>query len=162
MLKSNAKTFLLKHPRKTIRGLLDNENRGNDSSGELSVRDIESSIEVILMKQYSSNKIGFVFENEDKSQKFFSCNALTQDAGIEIARQRIRLPHLFGNCALLHRTIEELEERQIEVAEWQNNPWLQGELILLFDDDNSTHLCGYRLYYDFEVGLVVEKEENNG
>lgn len=160
--KSNAKTFLLKHPRKTIRGLLDNENRGNDSSGELSVRDIESSIEVILMKQYSSNKIGFVFENEDKSQKFFSCNALTQDAGIEIARQRIRLPHLFGNCALLYRTIEELEERQIEVAEWQNNPWLQGELILLLDNDNSTHLCGYRLYYDFEVGLVVEKEENNG
>ena len=48
------------------------------------------------------------------------------------------------------------------MAEWQNNPWLQGELILLLDNDNSTHLCGYRLYYDFEVGLVVEKEENNG
>lgn len=51
---------------------------------------------------------------------------------------------------------------QYEMSVWQRNPWLQGELILLLDADNTAQLCGYDLHYDFELGLVVEKEDKNG
>lgn len=58
--------------------------------------------------------------------------------------------------------IDALEERQKVLAVWQKNPWLQGGLILVLDSENSTTLCGYRICYDFEIGLVVEKEEKDG
>ena len=50
---------------------------------------------------------------------------------------------------------------KMTIVEWQKNPWLQGEEILLLDSENTTTLCGHRLHYDFEMGLVEEKEEKN-
>lgn len=155
-----AKTFLLKRPKKNIQKILSNEFRNDDQNGNMSVRDIQSSIEIILMKLYSENMIGFV--SDTKKEKVFSSCFLEEKDGIEIARQRLYLPHLFGNPGLIRQVIDALEERQKVLAVWQKNPWLQGELILVLDSENSTTLCGYRICYDFEIGLVVEKEEKDG
>lgn len=37
----------------------------------------------------------------------------------------------------------------------------RGGGVLLLDSENTTTLCGHRLHYDFEMGLVEEKEEKN-
>lgn len=157
--KNNAKAFLLKHPRRTIQGMLANQYLDESQKGNMSVRDIESSIEIIIMKQYKKNKIGFVCSDVEKDMKMFDKNFLSDNDAIEIARQRLYLPRLFANSGLLYRAIDELENKQNELAAWQQNPWLQGELILLIDTDNTANLCGYCLHYDFDLGLVVEKEE---
>ena len=160
--RNNAKAFLLKYPRKTIQGMLTNEYLDKTQKGNMSVRDIESSIEVIIMKRYEQNKIGFVCSDTGNSIRMFDCNFLSEEDGVEIARQRLYLPRLFANPGLLYRAIDELEKMQYEMSVWQRNPWLQGELILLLDADNTAQLCGYDLHYDFELGLVVEKEDKNG
>lgn len=69
---SNAKCFLLKYPRKeNIRGMLENENPDSNQNGDMSVRDIESSIEIIIMKQYNENEFGFVYSNNRSMIKDF-------------------------------------------------------------------------------------------
>lgn len=160
---SNAKCFLLKYPRKeNIRGMLENENPDSNQNGDMSVRDIESSIEIIIMKQYNDDEIGFVYSNNHSNDKRFHRHNLSDEDGIEIARQRLYLPQLFSSPWMLHQTIKELEDLQNKLPDWQHNPWLQGELIVLLDNNNTANLCGHRLYYDFELGLIVEKEETHG
>ncbi len=161
---NRAKTYLLKRPRKDkkIQGILDNEYQNEEQKGDMSVRDIQSSIEIILMRQYEEDKIGFVYMNKNQPTTLYDYDHLEGEAGIKIARQRMYLPRLFGEPWLLYKVIEELENRQTPLKVWQQNPWLQGELILVLDSNNTTTLCGYRIYYDFEIGLVVDKEERDG
>ncbi len=140
--------------------MLENENPDSNQNGDMSVRDIESSIEIIIMKQYNENEIGFVYSDNRSNDKRFHRQNLSDEDGIEIARQRLYLPQLFSSPWMLHQTIKELEDLQNKLPDWQHNPWLQGELIVLFDNNNTANLCGHRLYYDFELGLTVEKEGN--
>lgn len=159
---SNAKCFLLKCPRKeNIRGMLENEHPDTKQNGDMSVRDVESSIEVIIMKQFDNDKIVFVCSDQNSDQKIFNRTNLTNDEGIEIARQRLYLPKLFSSPWMLRKSISELEKMQNSLSAWQQNPWLQGELIVLLDKNNTTKLCGYQLHYDFDLGLVTEKEEKD-
>lgn len=159
---NRAKTFLLKYPKKGMCGMLDNEYHSDDVAGNMSVRDIESSIEIIIMRRYEDGRIGCVDDLEGETHQLYDCKKLTEEEGLEIARQRVYLPKLFGKPWLLKRAIDELEEMQKEYEELQTNSWLQGELIMLLDCNNQATLCGYRLYYDYEIGLVVEKEDKDG
>jgi hypothetical protein len=45
------------------------------------------------------------------------------------------------------------------LSEWQKSHWLKGALALILDDKYSARLCGYRLTYDQEYGLIYEKED---
>jgi CRISPR-associated endonuclease/helicase Cas3 len=59
--------------------------------------------------------------------------------------------------------VSELEKLNIErLLEWQRSPWLKGELVLLLDENLSAELCGYRLQYSKQRGLVYEKEDQDG
>ena len=57
--------------------------------------------------------------------------------------------------------LEELKRRSAALDEWQQSPWLQGELVLLLDQDNATTLNGYCLTYDRETGLHCTKEDHD-
>lgn len=159
--KGRARTFLLSRPQNNIQRILDNEHQGGEKKGKMGVRDITSSIEVIIMKEFGENEIGFVGESRNSRTKVFRFDYLEEEDGIDIARQRIYLPHLFAVKGMMGKTMDELQKRQARLKEWQKNPWLQGEEILLLDSENTTTLCGHRLHYDFEMGLVEEKEEKN-
>ena len=47
------------------------------------------------------------------------------------------------------------------LAEWQQSPWLRGELFLLLDENGRTMLNGIPLRYSRTDGLCMEKEEEN-
>ena len=47
------------------------------------------------------------------------------------------------------------------LAEWQQSPWLRGELFLLLDENGRTMLNGIPLRYSRADGLCMEKEEEN-
>lgn len=152
-----ARTFLLNKPRSGITGMLTNSFIRDEEDGRMSVRDSDSSIEIILLRQDSD---GIRFLGSDAEEKCFCTDKMPdEESCISIARQRLRLPGLFGRDYIIDDVIHELDERQKELALWKESAWLKGEEILLLDSDNTAELCGYNLYYDKNVGLKYQKKE---
>lgn len=159
--KARADQFLLlcgRASRKTIENILSNEDTTNEKYAESSVRDSASSIEVLLMKRGEDGKI--VFVNESFGEFYIDSWAVPDfEVGKKIAQERLRLPHVF--CYNERSVIDELEERNIkELSSWQKCPWLQGELVLLLDQESKTELNGYILSYDGEKGLVCIRKDS--
>lgn len=158
--KARAEQFLLSHngvSGKTIENILRNQDTTDERYAESSVRDAASSIEVLLMKRGEDDKIVFVDESHGE---FYIDRWAVPDfkVGKKIAQERLRLPHVF--CYNERSVIDELEERNIrELSAWQECPWLQGELILLLDQEGKTELNGYILSYDGEKGLVCIRKD---
>lgn len=157
--KSNAKQYLLKKPIMGIRGILSNEDKSADSSGEQRVRDAGTTIEIILMREEDSEKVCFLDQKKYGDEKILKSSMPEDELAQRILRQRIRLPQIFSTEWMIEKTIDELEKRQDMVAVWQKSPWLSGELILLLDKNNETSLNGYKLCYDFSKGLTCDKQE---
>ena len=79
---------------------------------------------------------------------------------MEIARQRLRLPHRLCISYQIDQTVEQLERQtQQAVGEWQYSKWLQGELFLIFDRNRTAKIGTTRLTYSVQNGLETEKEE---
>lgn len=145
--KQKAKNFQIAKPKskKLIRGWLDLKKPVNDLVGDASVRDIEDSIEVILVKKVNDEFMlldGENIENVDSAK---------------IASETIRLPRRLTFD--IEATISELEkETRSLFADWKIDPWLKKSLVLCLDKHNSTHFNGYKVIYKPELGLVCEKE----
>lgn len=159
-----AEGYLLREPpKKRIENILDNEEETSEKYADASVRDATSAIEVLLMKRNKDGDIVFVEENTEKMPLLSSMRVPTVSEGRMVATQRLKLPYIFCSPSNLNKTIDELEDKnRKELAEWQQSPWLHGELILLLDNNNRAELNGYKLSYSFERGLEYEqKEEEN-
>lgn len=153
-----ARHYLLKIPSKTMERILENMDESAESAAESRVRDGDSALEVLLLKRNDDGTIGC---SGDPDTKFrFQPNTIPESGeGRFIARQRIRLPHIFSQSWMIDRVIRELEDRnRKELGKWQQSPWIKGELVLLLDQDGSGSLCGYQLSYDREMGLIYRKE----
>lgn len=84
------------------------------------------------------------------------------ETALKIARQKLRLPAVFGKAWKVDRVIRELEaDNRSRLAAWQLSPLLHGELILLLDENLTAHLAGMELCYDRENGLTYQKEETD-
>lgn len=85
---------------------------------------------------------------------------------MKIAKQRIRLPRSLCREDNISGVIEELENLfQKNFIEWKKSSWINGELILLLDENFSATLGGVQLRYSKEDGLIeesVEQEDTNG
>lgn len=161
--RQSADRYLLSQPpRRCIDNILDNQESSSDKIAEASVRDGISSIEVLLMKKGVGEEILFVGENSKKEIKLLSTRVPDHKEGRRVATQRLKLPHIFSYDRA--DVIRELEDKnRKELAEWQMSPWLQGELILLLDENGQVELNGYLISYSFEKGLEYKKkEEENG
>jgi len=126
---------------------------------EASVRDGDSTIEIILMKAGDDKKILFLNEADNKIIHSLSAD-ITPDnrEGRLIAKQRLHLPHVLCRSWNIGKTLEELEDmNQEKLPQWQLSAWLKGELILLLDENNTAELNGYKLVYSTETGLQYIK-----
>ena len=84
------------------------------------------------------------------------------ETALKIARQKLRLPAVFGKAWKVDRVIRELEaDNRSRLAAWQLSPLLHGELVLLLDENLTAHLAGMELCYDRENGLTYQKEETD-
>ncbi|NLY32000.1 MAG: CRISPR-associated helicase Cas3' [Firmicutes bacterium] len=138
----------------TISGWLDKD--VSDHKGKAAVRDSDESLEVLLIQE-SKGRL-YMLGMEDGPE--LPTNVVPDDVVAKtLARQRIRLPNVLGGHWIIDQTIAELEQLNVGLLVWQESPWLKGELFLILDENSSAHLCGYKLTYDKNDGLLYEKED---
>jgi len=160
--KEEAKKYLLPRPgskNEVICNILENSDPTNEKLAEASVRDAAAAVEVLVMRRETEDGIGFVEETSAPGPVLSRTHVPSSEEGQRVAMQRLKLPYVFSAFSKNREdTIRELEEKNLkELPEWQQSPWIQGELILLLDQDNRAELLGYRLSYSFEKGLECER-----
>lgn len=159
--RSKAGAFLLKNiaeiENNTISGWLGDV--ASPQEGEAAVRDIDESIEVVLLQRKKTGALSLMswLESEELPP---TTSTLDNRTARKIAQQTIRLPRKLCNEKRIKKTLEQLTERSKEFAEWQKSAWLEDELFLTLDETNlSTILNGYVLQYTREEGLKCQREE---
>ena len=153
-----AKTYKLGKPdrtgKKSLIGLLESPVPLNtEEIGYARVRDIDDTIEVIALKKVSKG-YGSFSDGVDLSMDIDN----PETAKI-IARETLRLPLVLSKFPkAFENTIKELEVyNKKNLASWQSKTWLKGSLGIIFDEDSSFILNGYKLRYDKKFGLFYER-----
>ncbi|RQX12633.1 CRISPR-associated helicase Cas3' [Micromonospora arida] len=75
-----------------------------------------------------------------------------------IARCTLPLPRAMTDADVIDEVIAELE-RRTDVSAWQDSHWLAGELVLDLDADGRATVAGFKLQYDPDDGLRVERAD---
>jgi len=118
----------------------------SDQKAAASVRDIQETIEVVLLKQSNGEK--FLLDGR----------SISQVSAQEIAQQTIRIPSAVTPD--IDRAIDELERAtRNHYSQWENNVWLKGALVLTLDAKQQASLGKWRLRYSGETGLQYAKED---
>lgn len=118
------------------------------------VRNSGESIEVIAVKKVGSG-YGTFHDCEDISQ-----NIDYSEVAMRLAQETVGLPWMFTlNNNRIEETINELERirKQKQFQNWDNQPWLRGSLVLLFDENNICEISKYRVVYSEKSGIVCIK-----
>ena len=167
--KTDAGAYLVRQPEidedfpqlNTLDDWMQNEGAHTDAAARAAVRDGDPSIEVLVMQQRADGSIHFLPWQEEGRAVAADCPPQPEDA-LQIARQKLRLPAVFGKAWNVQKVIAELEaDNRRLLAPWQLSPLLHGELVLLLDDALTAKLADQLLYYDRENGLTYRKEETD-
>ena len=167
--KDRAEAYLVRHPKvykkipqlNTLDGWMADEGACSDPAARAAVRDGDPSVEVLVMVQERDGSIHFLPWQEGGRTVASDCPPQPEEA-LKIARQKLRLPAVFGKEWNVKRVVDELEaDNRRLLAQWQLSPMLRGELVLLLDETLTAHLAGMTLHYDRENGLIYEKEETD-
>ena len=164
ILGNSAEAFLIQQPDAYDDSLDDwmrMDMAPSDRTARAAVRYGDPSIEVLVMVRAADGTIHFLPWQENGRAIAADCPPQPDDARC-IARQRLRLPAVFGKAWNVQHVIDELEvENSRLLKAWQLAPMLSGELVLLLDENLTAHLAGQVLEYDRENGLTYRKEESD-
>lgn len=166
--KARAEAYLVPQPEthrlaqlNTLDDWMQNEGARSDPAARAAVRDGDPSVEVLVMQRRADGSIHFLPWQEGGSAVAADSPPLPETA-LKIARQKLRLPAVFGKAWKVDRVIRELEaDNRSRLAAWQLSPLLHGELVLLLDENLTARLAGMELCYDRENGLYYQKEETD-
>ncbi|MCL2625840.1 MAG: CRISPR-associated helicase Cas3' [Cystobacterineae bacterium] len=159
-----AKTFRIgspmRKPDKTIVNWLRTgvEDGASGKKGEATVRDTDESIEVLVVQEKGD---GFFFITQTPlSSEKLPLGELSAELARRLSTQSLRLPALLCYPYIIDQVVKELETQTHErLGPWLKSPWLSGELFLIVDNNNSASLCGYKISYTQDDGLVCTKED---
>lgn len=141
-----------------IDGMLDIEQIGSEQGAQASVRGGDSALEVLVLQR---DEDGCLYLLDDPETPLDAGHVPPAETCREIAKQRLRLSTRFSKSWAIDEVIREPETMTAALAEWQQSPWLRGELFLLLDENGRTMLNGIPLRYSRADGLCMEKEEEN-
>ena len=166
--KARAEVYLVPQPEthrlaqlNTLDDWMQNEGARSDPAARAAVRDGDPSVEVLIMQCRADGSIHFLPWQEGGSA-VAADSPPPPETALKIARQKLRLPAVFGKAWKVDRVIRELEaDNRSRLAAWQLSPLLHGELILLLDENLTARLAGMELCYDRENGLYYQKEETD-
>jgi CRISPR-associated endonuclease/helicase Cas3 len=148
--------------RGNIIGWLNTDVSGSDKRGEAAVRDTDESIEIMLVQEKDGGRVCFL-PWEENGREIRRNETPEDELAQKLARQSVRLPHALCAPWNIAQTIDEIERLNMErLPMWQASSWLNGGLFLILDSNLSATLCGYRLTYDPDDGLLYKKEEDSG
>jgi CRISPR-associated endonuclease/helicase Cas3 len=129
----------------------------SDQQGEAAVRDTDESIEVLVIQE-RNHALYFLPWRED-GREIPVAKDPDDETAKAIACQRLQLPRLLCMPWAISQTLTELKQiAEDRLGSWQTSSWLKGELALVLNENQETHLNGYRLKYDRDNGLIHEKE----
>ena len=166
--KKRAEAYLVPQPEthrlvqlNTLDDWMQNEGARSDPAARAAVRDGDPSVEVLVMQRRADGSIHFLPWQEGGSA-VAADSPPPPETALKIARQKLRLPAVFGKVWKVDEVIRELEaDNRSRLAAWQLSPLLHGELVLLLDENLTAHLAGIELCYDCENGLEYRKEEKD-
>ena len=166
--KKRAEAYLVPQPEEhrlaqlnTLDDWMQDEGARSDPAARAAVRDGDPSVEVLVMQRRADGSIHFLPWQEGGSA-VAADSPPPPETALKIARQKLRLPAVFGKVWKVDEVIRELEAvNRSRLAAWQLSPLLHGELILLLDENLTAHLAGMELCYDREDGLTCQKEETD-
>lgn len=157
--KEKAETYRIESPRRkdSLVGWLKNSHPNeSEERAYAQVRDTRETLEVIAL-QKTGDGYGFFGTGEDISERIEESAVARR-----IAQQTLRLPRILSSTYRIDGTIQELERYNLKyLGEWQKQPWLKHSLGILFEEDGSFRINGYRIQYDENIGLSYMKEEGN-
>ena len=157
-----ARAFQISPPsciQKTLIGWLDNSLRDDsEKRGEATVRDGADSVEAIVIWRHGGCLSLLPWIGGGRALPPSVPDGILAR---ELVSSSVRLPALFGGEWIVDKAIGELEDAM--AAEglarcWEKSYLLKGALCLILDGAMETSLCGYRLKYDKDLGLVHQKE----
>lgn len=166
--KARAEAYLVPQPEthrlaqlNTLDDWMQNEGARSDPAARAAVRDGDPSVEVLVMQCRADGSIHFLPWQEGGSA-VAADSPPPPETALKIARQKLRLPAVFGKAWKVDGVIRELEaDNRSRLAAWQLSPLLHGELVLLLDENLTARLAGMELCYDRENGLYYQKEETD-
>ena len=154
-----AETFQIKAPKEQRKNLIGWLNIGikDDKSGkkgEATVRDIDASIEVLVVLKKDDGCIytlPWLKTYGDKLISFPDNNLAKAIAGCSVS-----LPRYFAKKCNINKTIAELERVVVNnnLDKCYATYWLNGELFLVLDENYRVHLLDKELQYDHQRGLM--------
>lgn len=142
----------------TIHGILNHDIRDRESDALARVRDGEAAISVLVMVDIGDGNAGFV-PWQSHGEKIPIDHMPSEEECRKILLQKVQLPRLLS-VYRYEECVAELEKQNIEyLEEWQHAKRISGELILMLTQELTTELCGFRISYDRQYGLIYGKEE---
>lgn len=130
------------------------------------VRDTQDSIEVIAVRrvEYGAQILPVVAQaGESDELEFIPTELEPPDARTArlLAKCTVTLPPRLTRFHF-DQMLDTLERAAASFSSWQLSPHLRGELILPLDERDEIELCGVRLRYDSDLGLVDEPVDREG
>lgn len=141
----------------------------DDLHGQAQVRDIEDSLEVILIRNTDTRFRTLDFAPEHADEPIDFGFPLDDDFSRALARTTVSLPQWILQGELGEQLLDELEEEVLnesEVYSLMRNKWLSGQLFLPVDQDLTAKFAGLTFQYSREQGMRATKDtpgrgENN-
>ncbi|MDO4610393.1 CRISPR-associated helicase Cas3' [Corynebacterium sp.] len=125
--------------------------------GRAQVRDIEDSLEVVLVDG-STGRLRMLPAEPGGIGEYVDLDAgIDDDLAMAVARCTVGLPAWCLRGEAMDLVIDELE--RLGVPAWQNSAWLRGMLPMPLDADGVFRCAGRTFRYDRETGLHVDIDD---
>ncbi len=160
-----AKDFLLAAPRPDGHSILGWIDRGvgeadEDSRGRAQVRDSDDSFEVILVKRQSGGGGGLTLLEtvsvHDEPVTYFNTSSQPRAIAEVVAACAVRIPGYFSHDSRWDVLLDTLE-RDGYFVDWQRDPLLRGQLVLVLDEDQTATVGGFTFHYSRGRGFEVSR-----
>ena len=166
----------VRRPGRSLIGWIDGGVGDADDSraGRAQVRDSPETIEVLVVQRGNDGVLRTLpWLDRGRGGLELPAEAVPPPrAARAAAASALRLPAFFAKPWMFDRVIQELEREYHEAWQAKESSWLQGELLLVLDEECRTVLAGYELSYNPDDGLemvmsgephaVVVREEASG
>ncbi len=140
----NAKNLGKKY-KKLLSDFLDDD-VGSTKEAEASVRDTDETIEVIVLKKTADR----MFALMNGAAEFDPTMPIGAQEAKQIAHERLRLPLFFSK----YHFADTLKALDVMPEKWRESAWINGEMLLLTDENADAVLLGRKLHYDRKYGLT--------
>lgn len=160
-LKDEAKSYRMDFPRKQgLIGMLKGDDHAKDTQAEARVRSGGSSVDVLVMIGLGDDRIGFL-PGHGGGITLCASEVPAEEEARLVAGECLHLPYIFNTPWQIDKTIADLEKQnQKQLLQWQQSPWIKGELVLLLDKNSNGSIAGYDVHYSEERGFEYNRRED--